>query len=160
LTGLNTGYVDKSLSNKQNQVQLKNLILEEFNLFYSTNKKTFEISGINTEMLTPVVNRYILGKLESINLYIDRLLDIKPSSNKEDKLFLHEIITTVGKEYISSLALLHFLLILTHQHVSDDKNCILTSVVVSMGSKIINKYFTVLKSRNTEFVSFSGWKEL
>ncbi len=71
---------------------------------------------------------------------MDRLLDSDIHTNKLDKLFIKEVTSCIGKEYISNLAIVKFLLILSHQHVEDDKNCVLTSVIVSIGNKMILKF--------------------
>lgn len=82
--------------------------------------------------------------------------DDNPSIN-----FKKIVITTIGKKYITNLILTQLLNIISHQHINDDKNIILTSVIVNIGSKMIFKYKAILKQaydkQSDISLSFSDW---
>lgn len=58
-----------------------------------------------------------------------------------------EILNNVSKGFMKNLCLLHFLLVFTHQNSDNDQYYNMISVSISMGDKLINKYFNILRAR-------------
>lgn len=109
-------------------------------MYYSTNKKEFSVNGINTELLNSKVNKFVLHRIDLINNIIGRLLADKSNKNTNEKILVHKILNNVGKKYIINLCMVQFLTSISHQHIEDDKNSIVVSVILGLGGKLINRY--------------------
>jgi hypothetical protein len=133
-----TGFI----SNEDTQKSIENLIIDEFGLFSSNNKKYY-LSGINTELLGPILSKYIIDRQDLIVSYIDKLKNSYNvnDSSRTDQVFIREIINTVDKDFILNLCLLHFLLVYVHQDSGNDEFSELVGISVKIGKKIVKRYF-------------------
>jgi len=128
------------------QLMIEEFVFDEFNLFYSSKKKEYFLNGINTDLLNPKINKFILHKMDIIIDIVGRLIADKTTSKSKEKQLINEIISNVGKNYIINLVLLKFLLTLSYQHIEDDKNCVVVSVILALGGKLIKRYKNNLKA--------------
>lgn len=102
--------------------------------------------------MNPILNKYILDKKSLLDLYIGKLTgnikeEIKVSYNntKYDKVLINNIITTIEPDYIYNLCLHHFLIIYTYENTEEVKNTLLVPVSVTIGKKLVLKYFNTLR---------------
>lgn len=159
------------INNEDTQKSIERLILDEFELF-SSNNKGYYISGIiNTDLLGPLLSKYIIGKLDYLKKYTNNLKNINLRSNtRKDKIFMNNILYIVNIDFLINLCLTHFILVYIYQNTDHDKYYTLAKVTVSIGKKIVNKYFNELrnkyikeikeKEKYNEPLSFSLWLEI
>jgi hypothetical protein len=156
----NEGNENISLVEIQKRIEL--LIINEFDIFYSDNQVKY-IGGITSNTLVPSFIKYILGKEDSVRESLKKLKDRykKIKTIRKDELFKAEIYSVVDTKYLVNLCLSQFLLVYTYQESDNDKNYNLVSVTISMGKKILNRYFNKLKDKHTKKndtkISYSVW---
>ena len=134
------------------------MILDEFETVFTPNKFKFLVAGINIDNLNPILNKYILDKKPLLDFYIGKLTgyieeEIKVSYNntKHDKVLINKIINTIKPDYIYNLYLHHFLILYTYENTEEVKNTLLVPVSVTIGKKLVTKYFNTL--RELEFIA-------
>jgi len=141
-----------SLVNEKMQIEIEKIVSEE--LKFESNKQGFTLGGINSDILTPNLSKYIISKIELLNIYINNLGNYYKHSKNNDDIFMLDIINLVGKDYILNICLSTFLSILSFQKSDfDDKNKLI-SVSITMGKKMLIKYFSIFReayrSKNPE----------
>ena len=106
------------------------------------------MGGVNTKLLAPILIKYIVDKEPLVKFYIGKLLDSFNNNKitRANQLFFKEIFKNIDKKYISNLCLLHFLLVYTYQNSENDKFYNLLGVSITMGNKLLNKYYLKLRS--------------
>jgi hypothetical protein len=72
LTVFNTAG-DQLISNEESKKHIESIILDEFDLAFSNNKNKFIVKGVNMELLSNSLKKYILEKEPSIIHYIKKL---------------------------------------------------------------------------------------
>ena len=70
------GETNEFISNEDSQKRMESIIMDEFSELFSGNQNKYICAGINTEYLTPYLNKYIIGKDEVVILYIENLVNI------------------------------------------------------------------------------------
>jgi hypothetical protein len=132
------------------------LVIGELDLLFSDNENQYILGGINTSMVIDDFNlsKYIIDKEDTIKLYINKLQAFYRENKitRTDQILMKEIINTIDNDFIINLCLLHFLLIYTYQNSDNDKNYNLLSVSITIGNKLINKYFNILLNNHNSII--------
>ena len=72
-----------------------------------------------------------------------------------------KIITTLDIEILHNTCLIQFLLVISYQDTEHDKHYLLSTVCVTVGKKIFNRYINTLKDEdfknNGVYISYSSW---
>ena len=158
------------INNADTQKSIESLIMDEFDIFSSNNKSYYIAGVINTELLGPLLSKYIIDRIDLLNSYVDKLQSINLRSNtRKDKVFMNNIVVTVDRDFILNLCFAHFILVYIYQNSDNDKFYALAKVSVTIGKKIVNRYFNELRNAyikknkenepHNEPLSFSLWVE-
>jgi len=146
-TVINNGVV----SNEATQKRIENIIFDEFDLFVSNKNKNI-LGNSDLPSINSPLSRYVIDKQKLLEFYLGKLqkssfLDTLSGSNREEKEFIIEIIVTIDKEFLLNLCLLHYVLVYAHQNTDNDKYYHVTKMSISIGSKMIYRYFNILKNK-------------
>jgi len=78
-------------------------------------------------------------------------------------LFIADILSVVDTDFILNLCLSQYLLVYTYQGSDNDKSYNLIRVSISIGGKLLNRYFNILKTKynkeNDCNISYSDWMD-
>lgn len=155
---------NKDISYNEIQKRIEMIIINQYDVFYSNNKQNYA-GAVYSEIMVPSFIKYIIGKEDLVKLYIKRLKDSYKSKKtiRKDQLFIADILSVVDNDFIVNLCLSQYLLIYTYQNSDNDKNYNLIRVSISIGSKLLNRYFNILKNnyneKNHSQISYSDWVE-
>ena len=61
------------VNNHESQTIIENIIFYEYEALFSGNTSKYIVGGINTEMLGPMLSKYLMDKDLVLNKYIDNL---------------------------------------------------------------------------------------
>jgi len=159
---------EEFISNKDSQNRMESIIMDEFNELFNSNQNKYISGGINTEYLTPFLNKYIIGKQKDVLFHIYNLVNMnnrsldKFTENSKIKKVLHaSVVTEIDKQFLRNLCFTHFLLVYTYQNTESTKNHLLIPVPTSIAKMMFNKYLNILrynycKVNNEENLSFSA----
>jgi hypothetical protein len=153
---------NKNISLVEIQKRIELLIINEFDAFYSDNQVKY-VGGITSNTLVPSFIKYILYKEDSVRENLKKLKARykKIKTIRKDELFKGDIYSVVDTRYLVNLCLSQFLLVYTYQDSDNDKNYNLVSVTISMGKKVLNRYFNKLRDNhnkvNNTKISYSVW---
>jgi len=122
------------------------MIFDEHDYIFSGNISRY-VGGINTQLLNPIVSKYVLDKKPLLYKYIDNLLleqiDILNKTEvtkKADYTFIATIISSFDQSYIRNLCIYYFLLVYTYQDSENDKNYAAVPVSINIGKKMFRNY--------------------
>lgn len=151
------------LNNEEFQRRIETLIINEFDDFFSNNTKDYIMGGVNMNILSPSLTKYILSKEGVLKDYIIKFKKHykETTTIRKDQLFIRDILSIVDKEFLHNLCLVHFLMIYTYQNSDNDKNYNTLKVSISIGNKILNRYFNLLREKynlnNEVEISYSDY---
>lgn len=107
------------ISNEQSQRKIESIIFDEFQSVLGGNTDKFIREGINTELINPLLSKYLVGKITEIKDFIDNYFDVmlevlkkkekKKKSIKDEHVLAATIFTSLGKEEIFNFCLATFL---------------------------------------------------
>lgn len=118
------------------------------------------IASVDTSIVGGSVSDYVNGKVSMLNTYIDSLLKVvkqdvdynkyRSEVNYNTAPLTHEVLSKVGKNYIFSICVHHFLIILTHQHTENENYNYtnLLSISIKIGKKLFQKYLVDLNTKS------------
>ena len=117
LRRLDTKYtIEGFISNEETLRFIEQFVSNEYAGVEST--KNY-VASVDTSILGKSVSDYVNGKLEMLNKYIDTLFLVSKqnATNKKNISadFLCDVLNRVGKDFILSICIHHFLVTLTHQ---------------------------------------------
>ena len=143
------------INNQESQIIIENIIFDEYEALFSGNTSKYIVGGINTEILGPILSKYLLEKDLVLKKYIDNLLtqqaevltnvDKLSGKNKFDSILTAKVITSLDKKFIHNLCLYHFLVVYSYQNTESDKNYASVVVSIKIAKKMFNKYINNLK---------------
>lgn len=144
------------IANNETQTFIESLILNEFNLH--DNKNIRLLGEIDPKLLGNTVSNYILDRNDTLIKYICNLENSLNDSDKTSEMFMKLVVQVTGVEFITSLCLYNFLVILSQQDTRDfDDNSYfseelsqessLVSIAVKIGKSLVHRYLSeTLKS--------------
>lgn len=143
------------VNNPESQLIIENIIFDEYEDLFSRNTTKYIVGGINTDILGPMLSKYLMDKELVLNKYIDNLLtqqaqvltkiDKLSDKNKFESILIAKVIISIGKKFIHNLCLYHFLVVYSYQNTQSDKNYASVAVSIKMAKKMFNKYINILK---------------
>lgn len=164
----------KSLNDPQNvfkndensQRSIENIVFEDYEFNYSANSTKYISGGINTQILSPMLNKMIYDKTDIIKVYINNLLKEQnevlnnPNNvNKFNDIIKAKILTSFNVDSLFNICLTHFLLIYTYQDTEEDKFLASINVSINIGKKMFSKYLNNLKyqdfNRSGNYITFT-----
>lgn len=108
------------INDERSQSIIENIIFDEYESVFSGNTKKYIVGGINTELLNPILSKYVFDNEYIMNKYIDNLfkeqteiLNNIKNINKLDVILIATIITSFDKSSIRNFCLRYFLLVYT-----------------------------------------------
>lgn len=118
-------------------------------------------NDINSDLLGGSVSKYIMDRKDMLNKYLINLEHSLDSTEKSSEEFMRLLVKGTGIDYINSLCIYNFLLILSQQDTKDfdddsefsdhiGHNLSLVSVAVKIGKSIVRKYLS--NTLKNEFV--------
>ena len=119
-------------NSEESQKLIESIGYEEFEFIFEAKKdKKLMIAGVNNDLISSDVSKYLTSKIELINIYISNLCDNQVEILDKNKLLIDNkknyeniliatVISSLKKEYLLSLCLYMFLLVYTHQDTEDD----------------------------------------
>lgn len=139
-------------NDENSQKAIENIVFEDYEFNYSTNSTKYISGGINTQILTPMLNKTIHDKSDIIKVYINNLLneqnEVLNNPNNVDKfgdIIKAKIITSFNVDSLFNICITHFLLIYTYKDTEEDKFLASINVSINIGKKIFSKYLNNLK---------------
>ena len=141
--------------NESSQRFIESFVYNEFES--NTTKRPNYIASIDTNILGSTVSNYINSKLDMLNTYIDSLFEVskqnaekKTKSNNINASFTYEVLNKVGKQFVLSICIHHFLIILTHQDTQHEEYNYtnLLGISISIGKKLVQKYLFEINTVN------------
>lgn len=124
-------YPNNSLiSIEESQKRIESIIFDVFQSVLGGNTDKFIREGINTELINPLLNKYLLGKIEERNDFIYNYFDVmlevlkkvkKKKSIKSEDVLAATLFTSLSKKQIFSFCLATFLRVYTFKHAEDEK---------------------------------------
>lgn len=134
------------------------------------NKNIVLLGDIESNLLATTVSKYILDKKDMLN-YVTNLESNLSDSDKTYEIFIRLLVKVAGVDYISSLCIYNFLLILSQQDTKDfyedseffddiGNESSLVSVAVRIGKSIVRRYLSnILKAEyvNKDRPKYSVW---
>lgn len=140
-------------NDENSQRSIESIVFEDYEFNYSANSTKFISGGINTEILTPMLNKMIYDKTDIIKVYIKNLLNEQNevlnnpnNANKFSEIIKAKITTSFDVDFLFSICITHFLLIYTYQDTEEDKFLASINVSINIGKKMFAKYLNNLKA--------------
>lgn len=137
---------DGIVTNETIQRDIENLILNEYDVFYSNNKREYMSSAIN-DKLVPNLLKYMMEKEVEFYKHIKRLKNYHLDNDdytKSGKL-IKNIFTVVDEKFMVNVCLSHLFLVHVYDGSDNDKQLNSIDVSITIGKKILNRYFIILK---------------
>ena len=136
------------VTNDKVQRDIENLIFNEFDVFYSNNKKEYMNSTIQAK-LVPKLIRYMLRKEEEFAKHVKRLkmYHIDNDDKAKSSKLINNIFSVVDEQFMVNVCLSHLLLVYVYQGSDNDKQINTIDVSVTIGKKFVNRYFNLLKEK-------------
>lgn len=155
-------------NDENSQRSIESIVFEDYEFNYSANSTKFISGGINTEILTPMLNKMIYDKTDIIKVYIKNLLNEQNevlnnpnNANKFSEIIKAKITTSFDVDFLFSICITHFLLIYTYQDTEEDKFLASINVSINIGKKMFAKYLNNLKAeyyKNTlNYITYTDW---
>lgn len=142
------------INDEQSQKTIENIIFDEYESVFSNNTKNYIVGGINTEILNPILSKFLMEKEPIMQVYINNLFKqqavLLNNNKKTDKLkeiFMAKIITSVQENFMLNLCYNHILLIYTFHHSENDKHYLSVPVSITIGKRMVSKYINNLKEQ-------------
>ena len=156
------------INNEQSQRSIENIVFDDYEEAFSRNTTRFIAGGINTEVLGPLLSKFIFEKKDIVNTYIDNLSkaqdDILNNHNNTDKselTLMAKIITSLSKDTIFSLCITHFILVYSYQETEEDKQFATLPTSIKIGKKMFSKYINNLKdeylNNGNTYITYTNW---
>ena len=147
---------------------LENMVFQDSEFNYSANSTKFISGGINIDILSPLLNKTIINITDTINRYINNLinqqmevLNNKKNANKFYDILVAKIITSNDVSSLFNICVSNFLAIYTYQDTDEDKFLASINVSINIGKKIFNKYLNNLKTQYYKSsgidITFTNW---
>ena len=115
------------IANNDTQIFIESFVQDEF--VSSTNVKSNYVASVDISIVGDTVSKCVNSKLYILNTYIDSLYESaehdannKPMSNKITGCLTHELLSKVGKQFILSTCIHHFLILLTYKKTEYDNS--------------------------------------
>lgn len=140
------------IANNDTQRFIESFVYNEFSS--SVVVKPNYVAHVDTNILGVTVSSYINSKVDILNTYVDSLFEvtkqdaIKSNSNKITACLTYEILCKIGKPFILSICIHHFLIILTYQHTENDNYTNLLAISIKIGKLLVQKYLVELNTIN------------
>lgn len=126
--------------------------------------------GIKSEILGPILNKYLFNKKDYMLRYINNLLDVEKGillgtkmSKKLDVILMAKIIISLEVSDLHNLCLSNFLLVYTYQDGEEVKQFASLPVSIRIGKRMFSIYINNLKYKyikdTKEFISYTLWLE-
>ena len=155
-------------NNEDSQRSIENIVFEDYEYHYSSNSTKFIAGGINSEILTPMLNKLILDKTDTIKVYINNLLREQNevlnnvnNAHKFDELIKAKVTTSFDADSLFNISITQFLLIYTYQDTEEDKFLASVNVSVNIGKRMFSKYLNSLKTQyldnGGDYITYTDW---
>ena len=138
--------------NEDVQRRMEEIILDEYDVFFSHNNKVRIQGGVNTDLIVPKLIRFIMERSEVLKVSIENLYKMFETMNtsRNDKVLMRDIFKVVDQDFLLNICLVQYLLVYTNQDTEHDKHYNSLTVSVTMGKKIVTSYFYKLKNKYIE----------
>lgn len=164
------------INDEASQRIIENIIFDDYDFIFSNNTRNYIVGGINTELINPILSKYILDVQSNMDTYIDNLykqeyhiLNNSKKTNKgiDENILAATIITSLDKKVIRNFCLHQFLLVYTFQHSENDKHYASVPVSIKIGKKMFIRYINDLKFidvyHTKEYITYTSrlnkWKD-
>lgn len=126
-------------------------VLHGFSLNENTKNSGSLVYGLKLSMLSGKTADVLQSKDDMIKQYIDKLL-----SHVKD-VTIRNITSKVGYDGLYSICIYHLLKILTHTGTDNEDKFGSTSVTISMGKDLFNKYLNIEKDKSKTKLRYREW---
>nr|YP_009327781.1 hypothetical protein [Epichloe typhina]APB96740.1 hypothetical protein [Epichloe typhina] len=137
---------NKYLANNDTQIEIEKLVFEQYKLLFEDSKAS--ISGVNLDLLTPKLKKFIFSKQEIlISKLDDYIFYLNNGKLKKDEDIFKEVINSLPKNSILNICIYYFLQICTFQSTDDIDKFKLSRVSINMGDACIKLYLLEKKTQ-------------
>nr|YP_009364370.1 hypothetical protein [Ophiocordyceps sinensis]ARF03403.1 hypothetical protein [Ophiocordyceps sinensis]QDH07216.1 hypothetical protein [Ophiocordyceps sinensis] len=149
---------NKYLANSTTQLDIEKLVFEQYKLHsYDSTRAT--VSGINLDLLTPKLRKFIFSKQENLFSCVDNYsFYLNDGKLKKDEDIFKEVVNCLPSHNIVNICLYYFLQICTYQSTDDIDQFKVSRLAINMGSECI-KLYLLRKKYEYELDNFVAEKE-
>lgn len=139
------------ISNEESQRAIEELVFNHYDLLFR-NFKGYVVGGINTNVLSNKLNKYILDKrpelVDNINNYIEYIHKSKfiMSTDKD----IAPIIKDIDVDFFVNLCIRYFLIISSYKNSDDKDKTYSINVAMDIGKEMLSKYLYSLKYKDID----------
>lgn len=127
-------------SNEEKQMVIELTTLDGF--IDNEKVKNNIVGDINTKILSPRLAKYIENNKEHLEIGINRLKERYKQKDNLESIIMNKL----DAKYLYNITIAQFLNICTYERETDDDKMYGARIIINLGDKFVNKYFSLLKS--------------